>query len=79
MTREEIEKGMDELARRCAETHAPEVKGKLEHLSHRLAERYSQIKRAPMDAITVSAALADAFRLDWKVWLKCGRHAFSLA
>jgi hypothetical protein len=38
MTREEIEKGVDELTGRCAETHDPEVKGKLEHLGYRLAE-----------------------------------------
>ncbi len=38
MTHEEIEKGVDELARRCAETRDLEVKGKLEHLSHRPAE-----------------------------------------
>jgi len=42
MTREEIEKGVDELARRCAETRDPEVKGKLEHLSHRPAELLNQ-------------------------------------
>jgi hypothetical protein len=38
MTREEIEKGVDELTGRCAETHDPDVKGKLEHLGYRLAE-----------------------------------------
>ncbi len=38
MTREEIEKAVDELTHRCTEAHDPEVKGKLEHLSHRLAE-----------------------------------------
>ena len=38
MTREEIEKGVDELTGRCAETHDPEVKAKLEHLGYRLAE-----------------------------------------
>jgi hypothetical protein len=41
MTREEIEKGVDELTRRCAETHDPEVKGKLEHLSHRPVDLHS--------------------------------------
>jgi hypothetical protein len=34
MTREEIEEGVDELTRRCAETQDPEVKGKLEHLGY---------------------------------------------
>jgi hypothetical protein len=41
MTREEIEEGVDELTRRCAETQDPEVKGKLEHLGYRPVDLHS--------------------------------------
>ena len=37
-TREELEKRMDELARRYAETHDPQIKAEIAELSHRLAE-----------------------------------------
>ena len=38
MTREELEKRMDELAREYAETHDPAVKAELEKLSRYLAK-----------------------------------------
>ena len=39
MTREELEKRMDELARLYADTHDPKLKAELEELSLRLADR----------------------------------------
>ena len=38
MTREEIKKRMDELARKYAETHDQDVKAELKVLIHRLAK-----------------------------------------
>ena len=42
-TREDLEKGMYELARRYAETHGKQVKAEAEELSRRLAELVRQV------------------------------------